>query len=301
MAAARGRRTVADVPSNAAAASPPVLVACDGRSPSAPRLGATLAATLGLPLTLAGAYRVEMPSLTLRPDPATASRRRRAEAERAVETAARIAGPGVVAGRHVLGDGDVADAVLSLARELGAALVVVGEDLHGHVAHDVVRRARCPVAVAPADDALVHGTLRTIAVAYDGSTGSRHALAAARRLAVASGAMLRLVAAVAGDEAWATQEERLGGELAQAVDALDGLTVSTDIVHGGPAAALRRALTSVDLAICGSHGRGRLAEAFLGSVSRDLVADPVSPVLVVPGGTERVLDAPLGVALASPA
>lgn len=49
MAVARRRRTVADVPSNASAASLPVLVACDGRSPSAPRLADPVCPVLVVP------------------------------------------------------------------------------------------------------------------------------------------------------------------------------------------------------------------------------------------------------------
>jgi nucleotide-binding universal stress UspA family protein len=54
-----------------------------------------------------------------------------------------------------------------------------------------------------------------------------------------------------------------------------------DAAHEVPRVAAREGDT---LVVMGIHGRGRVAEAVLGSVSRAVVRTATGPVLLVPGG-----------------
>lgn len=54
------------------------------------------------------------------------------------------------------------------------------------------------------------------------------------------------------------------------------------LLHGPPASALSEAAEGADLLVVGTHGRGPLASAVLGSVSRRLAHRPPCPVVIVP-------------------
>ena len=268
----------------------PVLTAYDGRTPSAVRVGEQLAKLLGLPLHVAIAYRYE-PAFTggdrgLAPD----SERRLAAADRALDSLSLDDGTG----RSSLPADGVARELLALAAELGAAAVVLGTDKHGRITREVVGHATCPVVVAPYDPLLLTDRPQAIAVAFDGSPPSRFALTAAQRLALAAGARLDVVGV--GNDARHVDALRRRVDEAAATHAAE----ARGLVRRGRAAdELRRASEHADLLVCGSHNRGSLLGAVLGSVSSRLVDDPVCPVVVVPVRARRDAAGPLGLTVAT--
>ena len=63
---------------------------------------------------------------------------------------------------------------------------------------------------------------------------------------------------------------------------VDGASVVPTLVCGPPATVLAQVARGADLLVVGSHGRGALARAFLGSVSQRLAQHPPCPVVIVP-------------------
>ena len=136
---------------------------------------------------------------------------------------------------------------------------------------------------------------RNIMVAVDGSKESKLALADAIELARDSNARLTLVHVAAPAPAMArttaagafavseleASHEPLLRETVKKVP--DDLPVTTLLLKGNPAHAIVEAAKQygIDLIVMGSHGRGRVSSALLGSVSQAVVHDSPVPVLVV--------------------
>jgi nucleotide-binding universal stress UspA family protein len=159
----------------------------------------------------------------------------------------------------------------------------------------------CAVAVPPlgfADDP--NPGVRVVGVAFDGSPESRAALEVAEDLALAAGAAMRLIGvarepprpAVGMTGAWVAANfdyrDALRRELDSIADELPHeLRAQVVLAEGDPAARLIDLAGTLSLLVMGSHGRGRLGRALLGSVSAAVLRDPPCPVLVVPRGAER--------------
>jgi nucleotide-binding universal stress UspA family protein len=79
--------------------------------------------------------------------------------------------------------------------------------------------------------------------------------------------------------------------------------VSVHVTNGRPAVALIRtaAALSAGLIVVGTHGRGRIARALVGSVANEVVAKANCPVLVVRGIDHRTTEALADVEPACPA
>jgi nucleotide-binding universal stress UspA family protein len=205
--------------------------------------------------------------------------------------ARRLAGPGarmVVVSEHSAGE------VSRAARAHGAGLVVVGSERQ---AARLLRLSPVPVAVAP--EGYAEGPddpIRVIGVGFDGEDGSRAALRMAERIALEQAATLRVYAAVPGAD-WsaggldptpgryrATIRESLGERLVREVRELDGAArAAATTVRGDPVRVLADAAAQgVDLLVVGSHGRGRMGRALLGSVSCELMARVECPVVALP-------------------
>jgi nucleotide-binding universal stress UspA family protein len=136
---------------------------------------------------------------------------------------------------------------------------------------------------------------RNIMVAVDGSKESRLALADAIELARDSNARLTIVhvaapppsmARTTAAGAFAVSELEASHEplLRAAVEKVPkDLPVTSLLIHGAPAQAIVGAAKEyrMDLIVIGSHGRGRVGSALLGSVSQAVVHDSPVPVLVV--------------------
>ena len=181
-----------------------------------------------------------------------------------------------------------------LAQERHAGLLVVGSThraglgtvLLGSVGQRLLEGAPCAVAVAPRgfrDRAL--GAPRVIAVAFDGSPESSHALEAAAELAGRTKATVRLLAVQ--PPAGRTVGNRLGDRLREARDALPAeLRAAAQLLHGQPAAVIaEEAEKGVDVLFVGSRGYGPLRRALLGSVSSALMSSSPCPVIVTPRGS----------------
>jgi nucleotide-binding universal stress UspA family protein len=270
--------SVADPPST----EHPVVV-CWGGDDSAPavHLGAALAQALGAPLELAAAYLYAPVTLSSRILPPAETEARFAAARAGLARARHLAAP-LVPRERVLPADRVPPSLGDLAREVDACLLVVGQDLDGHVTRDVLQHAPCPVAVAPAAETT--GVPRNIGVAYDGSPAARHALVAARHLALATEGTVTLLCV----------GERASRQAANLVSMPRLLALD-----GEPGPSLVGAAATLDLLVCGSRGHGRLASSLLGSVSSALVAAAPCPVLVVGPSAAPTDAAPLGVSTAA--
>ena len=136
--------------------------------------------------------------------------------------------------------------------------------------------------------------MKRIVVAYDGSEGSREALAAGVETARATGAVATLVYVrhtplpIVGDPFY---ERSLSRELHRGRDVLAearafaadaGVAAETELLEGDPAQQILdlARLRGAELVVVGSRGRGAVAEALLGSVSHAIVHGADRPVLV---------------------
>lgn len=137
-----------------------------------------------------------------------------------------------------------------------------------------------------------------IVVGYDGSPTSDLALDWAARTAADRGVTLQVVIAWAmppvnfsglgvADETSLMKELRQESDqlaetaVLRVMEAFPGLTVTSQIVVGTPAAALVEHSHEAAMVVVGSRGRGGFSELLLGSVSRQVAAHAGCPVVVV--------------------
>ncbi|WP_167108163.1 universal stress protein [Mycobacterium sp. DL592] len=187
-----------------------------------------------------------------------------------------------------------------------ARLLVVGTGaaehrvLGGHVVR-VTHRAQCPVVVWRAPVAKRTGKPLPVVVGVDESEASSRALAEAFDVARALHAQLTVVhmweidAAVGmgdlggqGNMDWQlldllqTQQRQRMDELVEPFARKYPNAHVTKVFQDiGPAKGLTDLSREAQLVVVGSHGRGRLADSILGSVSQNLIHHAECPVLVV--------------------
>lgn len=153
---------------------------------------------------------------------------------------------------------------------------------------------------------------RMLVVGVDGSEGGRRALRWALQDVADHGGFVQAVAAWQWDALDASlavpnpdaQRQRatamLDKEIADVlVDFRHPPPVAGEVMEGDPAAVLTRAARDAALLVVGSHGRHRLYQAVLGSVTAACVRQADCPVLVVPMPHEQPPKA--GTELARPA
>lgn len=263
-------------------------------SADAIQLGALLAVALGEPLVLASAYRYEPAGLSARALPAPDNSRRAAAAQAALRRAHAFTGTDIEIRERVVPSAGVVEALVALANEVYACVLVVGRDTEGHVTRSLVPRAPCPIAVAPLSVPLPPiGRFERIGVAYDDSPTAQGALVVATALALATGARLVLLAAGPTTQHATTQLNIARLSLARDV------AFETRSLLGDAPATLAQASGQLDLLVCGSRGRSRPLAAILGSVSAHLVRHARCAVLVVPPAAGRCTTGPLGVTSAA--
>lgn len=173
------------------------------------------------------------------------------------------------------------------AERIRPQMIVLGSSEHstvGRISPDstveqILNGAPAPVAVAPRGYRRRGGSIRRLAVAFDGQRESRNALAVASQLVQRLGGSLRLVCVTV----------KADGELQTALDraaaaAPNGVKVITElIVDEIPSDTLTDLPGEYpDLLVCGSRGYGLSRQVLLGSVSTQLVRKAAYPVLVVP-------------------
>ena len=294
--------------------TPPIVVGVDPlrHDPEAAVLAALLARASGAPVVAVAVHPHEIP---LRPGGAPEDGLRGTALARlaAIEAAFHgvaletIAIPGPSAA-HVLHD---------CAEERGAGLLVVGSTHRGitgritlgSTADRLLHGAPCPIAVAPLGFAeRMHGFER-IGAAFVDSEEGYEALRAAGALTAAFRAELHVATAVE-PVAWSAtslvQPNDVGAHLADRRaraeehlrTALDGLAPAVrshyEVLVNSPVTALEQFSRDVDLLVCGSRGYGPLGSVLLGGVSRRLIHSAACPVIVVPRGTERAIEALTG-------
>jgi nucleotide-binding universal stress UspA family protein len=209
----------------------------------------------------------------------------------------------------VLGGKPPAEALHDLAETEGADAIVLGSThrgslgriLPGSVGERLLHGSPCAVAVAPRGfGSQEHGEPRVIAVAFDGSSESWAALEAARGLAQAAQATLRVLsvhepfraataatAPMGAPELGAvTQRERMHEQLQEAVHELPAELRAKGTLLKGEAARmlLAEAALGVDVLVMGSRGYGPIGRVLLGGVSAKVMRSAPCPVLVVPRG-----------------
>ena len=287
----------------------PILVALDPELPSddAERLARTLAGAHGTGVVLATVFPII--DLHTRVNAHRFERLLREEADRFLAGRAerwRAETPGIAVETRTVGSPSAARGLHRLARESGAAMVVVGPSRRhgagltfpGPMATRFAHAAPCPVVVATGR---IPERLDRIGVAFVPADDGRAALRAAAALAERCGVSLRAIS-VTGPLPWmdviepefegATLPELFAGHLAfeleRAVDGLpDGVTVEVDTPAGNPVEILAGISAELDLLVCGSRGHGPLGEVVLGSTSHDLLGVTRCPVLLVPRAPEE--------------
>jgi nucleotide-binding universal stress UspA family protein len=181
-------------------------------------------------------------------------------------------------------DVSVTRALHALAREEDAAWIVLGSRhgsharrLAGGTARTLIPGAPCPVAIAPPGYRLsAPERPATIGVGYDGSPQADHALDHALDLAGRADARLRIISVDAQPE--------LGRGVRRAAAATGAFRVEGAAPSGHPATALAEESRVLDLLVMGSHGRGAIGRALLGSVTSRVIARSACPLVIVPPG-----------------
>jgi nucleotide-binding universal stress UspA family protein len=221
-------------------------------------------------------------------------RLRIAHGDETVEIAA-IANPSPSHGLHELAEQEAAGLIVVGSTHTGRA----GRVLPGSTAERLLHGAPCPVAVAPNGYAGRSGDEPgIIGCGYDGSTSARRSLEAARRIATATGARLRVIRAfeplaydlppgsiaMGGMASYNdTLHERASMELDSAVASIaDEPGIETQLAVGDPARILATASEELDLLVVGSRGYGPMHAVLVGGVAGRLVAEAACPVIVFP-------------------
>lgn len=212
-----------------------------------------------------------------------------------------LSGVAIVGGEHAerrVVSGEPASAVAAVADETGAVAVCVGSRgrgplqaaLLGSTSRAVVRDSPCPTLVVPRAAANA-ATGSSIVCGLDGSPESENALRAAASLRRALDLRLVLVHVRAPDALLAlapgTGPPPL--EHSERIDGI-GMPIEADerVTAGEASGALDATAEDEDAAliIVGTHARGALKSAALGSVSSRLASSASRPVLLVRADAE---------------
>lgn len=188
-----------------------------------------------------------------------------------------------------LGPGPVSVVLTDFADEVGAAVIVVGSSGHGllgrlapgRTVQRLLPTSQCPVAIAPRGYRHVAGTgIRSVAVAYDGSTEADRAVATAVHLASRTGATLRFVAVAPTREDEQAARVLAHKGVAGAPVEIDAVA---DVLVGSVARVLSDLPERVDLLVIGARGYRFMQRLLLGGVVGTVVRTARYPVVVVPG------------------
>src|SRR4051794_20321983 len=192
------------------------------------------------------------------------------------------------------GSSSVGRGLHELCEVIGADLLVVGSSRRGLLGRVLIgddtsaalNGARCGIAIAPSNYAQQPGMTREIGVGYDGSPDSEHALSVARTLAVAWGAKLSALEAVAvpsyafvGPGAADNAPQCLVEDALERIASLGG--VEPHAAYGQSAEELALYSGSLDLLIVGARGYGPVGRLIRGSTSQQLAHTARCPLLVL--------------------
>lgn len=272
---------------------------------------AQAARTHGARLLVVHAVAPPMPVADFAAPPLTVDQELRDAAETRLEAlleAEPLAGLGAEA---VLRDGPPSQAVLDVADERGADLVVVGTRgltgfrhmLLGSTAERIVQRAKMPVLSVHPGDPRPSQPPRTILVPTDFSEDAEAALTAARECLALAGAVTRVILlhvyhvpaeyrSYGPSSTFAKLSEDLSRRFCDRLDELAGPLrepeevdheVEVECVQGIPAEVIVRRAEELgaDLIAMGTHGRSGVAHLLLGSTAERVVQHAKCPVLTV--------------------
>lgn len=292
-------------PADQSDSQPAVVVGIDGSDTAlgAARWAAELAAKRGFGLTLLHAiprlnWHFATADATTEPDGVDGDR-----ALAAAEAAVRSAHPGLAVRTEAV-KGAVATVLADAAESAKLLVLGTGATDHRALGGHVVRathRVRCPVAVWRPPVAKRTGKPLPVVVGVDDSDAAARAVAEAFDIARALHAQLTVAHMWEIDAAVGMGD--LGGQGNMDWDLLDVLQAqqrrrmdelvepfahrypNAHVVEvfrdAGPAKGLSDLSREAQLVVVGSHGRGRLADSVLGSVSQNLIHHADCPVLVV--------------------
>jgi nucleotide-binding universal stress UspA family protein len=279
----------------------PILIACDG--------GEHDRDALALGRVLAGLTAASMEAVAVHPcTPLAASivgerwaAMTRGNADDALDAARSEIGDARDAAFHRIAASSPALGLDLAAEEADAAVIVVGSTRRGRIgrvlpgptAMQILVDAPCPIAIAPVGYARRAARPARIGVGFDGSEESVCAVELASRLAGNAGARLEVIGVLAGPARRSAfsrrgDAERFRPERWEARQRLEriaaavGGDVRARLLEGAPPRSLIAATEALDLILVGSHGRGALGRALVGSVSARLLREAACPVLVVP-------------------
>jgi nucleotide-binding universal stress UspA family protein len=296
--------------------TPPIVVGVDPRrhDPEAAVLAALLARATGAPVVAVAVHPHEIPLRFGGGGRYEEELRGRALARlSAVEAAFH----GVELETLAVPGGSAARTLHHVAEQRGAGLLVVGSTHHGltgrislgSTADRLLHGATCAIAVAPLGFADRMRGLDRVGVAFVESDEGNEALRAAGALASAFGAELHAATAVEPiawsatslaqpydvrahlDELCTRAEDHLRSAVGGVVPPVPS---HQEVLVNNPVTALEQFSHDVDLLVCGSRGYGPLGSVLLGGVSRRLIHRAACPVIVVPRGTDRAIEALTG-------
>ena len=216
------------------------------------------------------------------------------DANTPVETR-KVPNPSAAHGLHALAEREEAGLIVVGSTHTGRA----GRLFPGSTGERLLHGAPCPVAVAPKAYADRRGDESgVIGCGYDGSLSSQPALAAAGRIAAATGAQLRVIRAFQplaydippGSAAMGERsvyndslQQRAREELDAAVERIDHEPqADACFAVGDPAHILAQESERLDLLFVGSRGYGPLHSVVVGGVAGRLVREAACPVIVMP-------------------
>jgi nucleotide-binding universal stress UspA family protein len=217
----------------------------------------------------------------------------RAQARAMAEATRTALGTRFASAEIVAPDGDPREAILRVAEEWHADLVVLGArglgavagHMLGSVSIALTRHAPCPVLVVKQGAR----ALKTALVAVDGSEPAAAAAAFLASLPLPPPASVRLLAVAEppigpGPDTMMQVTEKLRRVLEHTAAAFTGrASVEQRVVAGRPREHIMRAAAEpdVDLVVVGARGLGVVGRLLLGSVSEDVLRHVERPVLIV--------------------
>ena len=198
-----------------------------------------------------------------------------------------------------------------LAAKRGAGMLVlgschrgaVGRIVPGGTASHLLACAPCAIAVAPVGYAdQPRASISELGVAYDGTSESDLALAAAAGAASRLTVPLRLYHAmheISNDTAWdkfrTHMQDYARGILDAGLKQLPpGVDATSTVLEGDVAATIVKAAATddVDLLFVGSRGYGPMREALLGGVAGALLHSARCPLVIVPSSAQAAIRGP---------